>query len=99
MMYLYPRNLKAKPLIWLWRIQDVCVLAFSVILSLVALLNLGWLIPLTGSIAFGVLTMRIEDTSISDYILHACIFFLSQQEFLWERDYKENGENNGNKRI
>lgn len=96
-MIIYPKNLKAKPTMWFWKMFDLCIIAFSTIAGLISLVYLGWMIPLVCSITYGILTMRIEDTSISDYILHASVFFLSQQTFLWDR--KKEGERNGKRKL
>ncbi|MEF9920051.1 MAG: hypothetical protein RR945_01755 [Erysipelotrichaceae bacterium] len=84
-MYLYPRDLKSKPNLWFWKMRDVVILAFLSILGIFALINMGWILPVTGAVTYGIATLRVEDTSILDYILHACVFFFSQQEYLWER--------------
>ncbi len=98
-MIIYPKNLKAKPMMWFWKMWDICVLAFTSILGLVLLIYLGWMLPLVCSIVYGICTMRIEDISISDYILHACVFFLSQQTFLWDRKNRKEGERNGKRKL
>ena len=38
-MYIYPENLKAKPMLWLWLLRDVAVIGLTAILSVLALAN------------------------------------------------------------
>lgn len=83
-MYIYPDNLKSKDTLWLWQLRDIGIIGVCALVSLLAVTQAGFFLPivLTGVYAF--LTIRFEDTSILDFIRYACAyFFLRQQFFEW----------------
>ena len=75
-MYIYPDNLKAAPMLFLWRLKDIAVFAMA---------QTGFTIPLIATIVYGFLAIRFEDTSILDFIKYAVkYFFVEQQEYRWK---------------
>lgn len=84
-MYIYPDNLKAAPVLFLWRLKDLAVIGIGALVSVLALLQLGFSLPLVGTLAYAFLAIRFEDTSILDFIKYAVkYFFVEQQEFRWK---------------
>lgn len=82
--YLYPQNLKATANLWLWSLRDFLIIGVAALLSIVALVNLGWILPGTITLCYGFLTIRMDDTTIMDFIKYAVRFFIStQQYFEW----------------
>ena len=82
--YLFPKNLKAKATIWLWRLRDFAILGISALLSVVILVYLGWLMPAALTLCFGFLTVQLDETTMLDYISYAIRYFItSQQYFEW----------------
>lgn len=82
--YIYPQNLKARAHLWLWSLRDFLILSIGCLLSAVILVHSGILIPAAGSFSFGFLTIRLEETTIMDYLGYAVRFFLTtQQYFEW----------------
>lgn len=82
--YLYPKNLKAKANIWLWGMRDFIILCVCVLLSIVALIKLGWLIPAAVTLCFGFLTIRKDDMTVLVYLKYAVKYFLTeQQNYRW----------------
>ena len=45
-MYLYPENLTARPMLWLWTLRDVAWIGTGLLLSVLALTQTGSMIPL-----------------------------------------------------
>jgi hypothetical protein len=87
MNYIYPNNLKAKPLIWFWSFKDIIVVIILFLLATLILVTLGNLIPGVVAVVYGVMTMRIEDTSIMDFIIQCLNYFiLKQQDYIWYKD-------------
>lgn len=83
-MYIYPDNLKASPMLFLWRLKDLAVIGIGALVSLVALSQMGFSIPLVITLAYAFLAIRFEDTSILDFLKYAVkYFFVDQQEFRW----------------
>ncbi|MBQ9045507.1 MAG: hypothetical protein IJ112_06155 [Oscillospiraceae bacterium] len=82
--YLYPQNLKAKANLWLWSLRDFAILAIAALLSIVMLVELHWLIPAAATLCYGFLTIRMEDTTILDFLRYAVRYFITtQQYFEW----------------
>ena len=83
-MYIYPNDLKAKPTLWLWALRDVAVIGVCLVLSVLALVELGLLLPLIGTVLYAFLSIRLEGASILDFLRYAtCFLFLKQQYYEW----------------
>ena len=83
-MYIYPDNLKAAPTLFLWRLKDLAVIGIGALISIFAMVQMGFSIPLAVTLAYVFLAIRFDDTSILDFIKYAGrYFFVEQQEFRW----------------
>ena len=83
--YLYPQNLKATADLWLWGLRDFVFLGVAALLSIVLLVRLRMAVPLALTLCFGFLTIRLEESTVLDFLIHAVRFFLStQQYFEWK---------------
>lgn len=83
-MYIYPDNLKAAPTLFLWRLKDLAVIGVGALISIFAMVQLGFSVPLAVTLAYAFLAIRFDDTSILDFIKYAArYFFVEQQEFRW----------------
>ena len=83
--YLYPQNLKATANLWLWGLRDFVILDVAALLSIVLLVRLRMAVPLALTLCFGFLTIRLEDSTVLNFLMHAVRFFLStQQYFEWK---------------
>lgn len=83
-MFIYPRDLKSKPTLWLWELKDIAVLGAGLVLSVLALARGFGMLPLVLSFTFGFLSIRIDGTSVLDFLRHAVGFlFLNQQYYEW----------------
>jgi len=80
-MYIYPDNLKAKAVLWLWELRDIGVLGIGCLVSVFALTQLGFIVPLVATALYGFLSIRFSDTSILDFLRYACAFFITHQQF------------------
>lgn len=82
--YIYPQNLKASANIWFWSIKDFAILSVSLLISVVILVELRWLLPAALTLCFAFLTVRVDDTTIIDFIKYAVSFFITtQQHYEW----------------
>lgn len=79
--YLYPQNLKATANLWLWGLRDFCILGIAALLSIVALVQLGFFIPAAATLCYGFLTIRMDDTTVLDFIRYAVRYFISTQQY------------------
>lgn len=83
-MYIYPDNLRAKATLWLWELRDVAILSVAFLLSVLALAQTGLFPPLVITCLYAFLSIRLEDTSILDFMRYALNFLLiHQQEYEW----------------
>ena len=77
--YLYPQNLKATANLWLWGLRDFCILGIAALLSIVALVQLR--IVAAATLCYGFLTIRLDDTTILDFMKYAVWYFISTQQY------------------
>jgi hypothetical protein len=79
-LYIYPDNLRAKAILWLWELRDIGIIGIGCLISVFALAQLGILIPIVLTAAYAFLSIRFEDTSILDFISYAVAFFIGKQQ-------------------
>ena len=82
--YLYPQNLKAAANLWLWNLKDFAILGVVALLSIAALVQLGFILPAAATLCYDFLTIRMDDATILDFLKYAVRYFIStQQYFEW----------------
>lgn len=82
--YLYPQNLKAAANLWLWNLKDFAILGVVALLSIAALVQLGFILPAAATLCYSFLTIRMDDATILDFLKYAVRYFIStQQYFEW----------------
>lgn len=79
-MYIYPDNLKSKAMLWLWQLRDIGIIGACCVVSILALTQIGFYIPIVATAVYAFLTIRFDDTSILDFIKYACAFFITQKQ-------------------
>lgn len=83
-IYLYPQNLRATANLWLWGMRDFVILCVAALLSVALLFYASMVLPAAVTLCFGFLTIRVEETTIMDYLGWAVRYFLTtQQQYLW----------------
>ena len=83
-MYIYPDNLKSKATLWLWTLRDLAIIGIGSLISVFALSQLGFFGPFVVTGACALLFLRMEDTSMPDFLLYAVRYFiLQQQNYSW----------------
>jgi len=83
-MYLYPENLTARPMLWLWTLRDVAWIGTGLLLSVLALTQTGSMIPLVITAALAFLCIRHGGISMLDFLRYAtAFFFFGQQYYVW----------------
>lgn len=83
-MYIYPDNLKSKAVLWLWELRDIAIIGVGALISVFAMAQLGFLPPVVITAAYAFLSIRLEDTSILDFLRYAIRYFLlGQQTYAW----------------
>lgn len=83
-MYMYPDNLKSAPMLFLWRLKDLTIIGIGALISVFAVSQTGFTLPIVITVSFAFLAIRFEDTSILDFIKYSVkFFFAEQQEYRW----------------
>ena len=80
-MFIYPDNLKAKATLWLWELRDVAILGVGFLLSILAVAQTGILLPLVVTVLYAFLSIRMEGTSILDFLRYAVYFLILKQQY------------------
>lgn len=75
-MYMYPDNLKAKAILWLWELRDIAIIGIGLLISVFALSQLGFMPPIVITAVYTFLTIQFEDTSILNFIRYAFNFYI-----------------------
>ena len=79
--YLYPQNLKASANMWFWSLKDFAILGIAALLSIVMLVQLKFFVPAAATLCFGFLTIRMDDTTVLDFLKYAARHFISTQQY------------------
>lgn len=84
-IFIYPSNLKAKPTLWLWELRDIVIAGAGFLLSVIALIQTGFMAPMVITALFAFLSIQVNGSSVLDFIRYAvCFLFLRQQDFVWK---------------
>ena len=81
-MFIYPENLKAKPMLWLWLLRDIAILGVCLILSVLALAQGIGMAPLVITALYAFLSIQVDGSSILDFLWRAARFLFLWQQFL-----------------
>ena len=79
--YIYPQNLKAAANMWLWSLRDFAIMGVAALLSIVILVELHLMLPAAATLCYGFLTIRMDDTTILDFIRYAVRYFITTQQY------------------
>ena len=79
-MYIYPDNLKSKAVMWLWELKDLGIIAIGTIISVLALSQVRLIVPLVITVVYAFLAIRLDDTSILQFIKNAYKFFIGKKQ-------------------
>ena len=86
-MFIYPENLKAKPMLWLWLLRDIAIIGVAALISVFALVNGGSMAPLVVTVLYAFLSIQVDGSSILDFLRKAaCFLLLQQQKYVWRLD-------------
>lgn len=88
-MYIYPDNLKSKAVMWMWELKDIGIIAVCAIISILAITQTGFMLPLAATAGYAFLTIRVDDVSIMMFIKSAWRYFVGQQYYEWRIEGNE----------
>ena len=87
-IFINPDNLKAKATLWLWELRDVAVIGLGLLFSALIIAQWGFVPPLVATFLYAILSIRMDDASILDFLRYAvCFLFLHQQYYEWREFY------------
>ena len=66
---------------WLWSLKDFVILGIAALLSIVILVELGLVLPAAATLVYGFLTIRMDETTILDFLKYAIRYFISTQQY------------------
>ena len=66
--YYYPYNLKSQAKLWLWNLRDVVIIGVALLLSILAMTQIKFYIPMALTLVYMFLSVRLEDVCVLDYI-------------------------------
>ena len=77
--------MRTKAKLWFWSLKDVIILAIALTLSAVSWAKLNFIVPAAMTLVYGFISMRLDETSVLDYIRRAARYLLTTQQcFIWE---------------
>jgi hypothetical protein len=79
-MYIYPDNLRARAILWLWELRDIGIVGIGALVSVFAMAQLGLILPVVFTAAYAFLSVRAGDASILDFIRYAAAFFITKKQ-------------------
>lgn len=87
-MFIYPSDLKAKPKLWLWELRDIAIIGVGLLLSVLAVTQGVGMLPLVVTVLFAFLSVRVEGTSVLDFLHHAMGFLILDQQYYEWREFR-----------
>lgn len=85
-MFIYPENLSKKPTLWFWQIKDLALIGVFGIISIYVYVSIRLMLPSVLIITYAILTIRVDEISILDFILYAINYLFTKQDFNWENE-------------
>lgn len=82
-MYIYPDNLTAKPMMWLWTLRDLTISGITVLVGFIMAVELYFTAILVLGATYAFLTIRFEDVRILDFMKQAACFCFGQKRYDW----------------
>ncbi len=83
--YIYPQNMRVQAKLWFWTLKDILILAVALTISVISWAKFDFIIPLALTAVYGFMTIRLDDTSVLDFIKRALRYFITtEQYFEWK---------------
>lgn len=92
MNYLYPRNLKETPTLWLWSFKDIGIIGVGAIIAVLVFTLTQVVVPLLIVGVFAFLTIRFGDTTMMNFIQFAIAYFITESQMYHWKAHQEINE-------
>ena len=84
-IYYYPYNLKSQAKLWLWNLRDIAIIGVALLVSILAWTQIQFYLPMALTLMYMFLSIRLDDSSVMDYILCGIRYFwVTQQYYEWK---------------
>ena len=85
--YIYPQNLKAQAKLWFWNFRDIAIIGVALLVSVLSLTQIQFYLPLALTLVYAFLTIRMEESTVLEFIFRAARFFLTTQQYYeWKEE-------------
>ena len=85
--YIYPQNLKAQAKLWFWNFKDIAIIGVALLVSVLSLTQIQFYLPLALTLVYAFLTIRMEESTVLEFIFRAARFFLTTQQYYeWKEE-------------
>lgn len=85
--YIYPQNLKAQAKLWFWNFRDIAIIGVALLVSVLSLTQIQFYLPLALTLVYAFLTIRMEESTVLEFIFRATRFFLTTQQYYeWKEE-------------
>ena len=77
--------MRTKAKLWFWNLRDMIIIGVALTVSVVSWAKLGFVLPAALTAVYGLLSIRLDEDAVIDYIKRAWRYFVStQQYFNWK---------------
>jgi hypothetical protein len=80
-IYIYPDNLTAKAMLWLWELRDVGIIGVGLLISVLALTQTGIALPLVLTAVYAFPQHPVRRHQHLDFLKYAAAFLITKQQF------------------
>ena len=85
--YIYPQNLKAQAKLWFWNFRDIAIIGVALLVSVLSLTQIQFYLPMALTLVYAFLTIRMEESTVLEFIFRAAKFFLTTQQYYeWKEE-------------
>ena len=86
-VFIYPQNLKAQAKLWFWNFRDITIIGVALLVSILALTQVQFYLPMALTLVYAFLTIRMEESTVLEFIFRAARFFLTTQQYYeWKEE-------------
>ncbi len=65
---------------WLWELRDIAIIGIGLLISILGVTKAGLYVPLVFTAVYAFLSIRLDGSSILDFIRYAAAFLITRQQ-------------------
>lgn len=70
-------------MLFVWTLKDIVVLGCLGLVSFLLFAMIRTLLPLAGTLTYMILTIRVDNQSIQDFLIYATRYLFGKQFYIW----------------